>query len=116
MPMRHQKRPASPDASALPRPGRTEPARHSPAADDTHHGCDMTSSESSDAERLTSACEVIPVAREGSRVGKERVVTGRVRVSKRVRKREEAVSVPTITEEVEVTRVSVNRPVDGPVP
>ncbi len=58
---------------------------------------------------------VIPVVVEEAEISKRVVETGRVRVVKRVRQREETVDEPLFREEVRVERVPVNRPVEGPV-
>jgi uncharacterized protein (TIGR02271 family) len=59
---------------------------------------------------------VVPVVEESLEVGKRAVETGRVRISKTVREREEVIDEPLMQEEVDVQRVPVNRVVDGPVP
>jgi uncharacterized protein (TIGR02271 family) len=59
---------------------------------------------------------VVPVLEESLEVGKRAVETGRVRISKTVREREEVIDQPLMQEEVDVQRVPVNRVVDGPVP
>ncbi len=59
---------------------------------------------------------VIPVLEERLDVGTRRVETGGgVRVRKTVEEREASVDEPLTKEEVEVERVAVDRPVDGPV-
>jgi uncharacterized protein (TIGR02271 family) len=58
--------------------------------------------------------EVIPIVAEEVEVGKRKVERGKVRVRKGVTMREETVDVPLIREEVEVVRVPVNRPLEGP--
>ena len=58
---------------------------------------------------------VVPVIEEELQVGRRRVETGGVRVTKKVHEREEVIDEPLLKEEVEVERVSVNRVVDGPV-
>lgn len=59
---------------------------------------------------------VIPVMEERLDVHKRRVETDAgVRVSKTVDAREEMVDVPLAKENVEVERITVNQPVDGPV-
>lgn len=55
----------------------------------------------------------IPVVHEELVVGKERVETGRVRVVKRVHEAVQTVDVPLIHEEVEVERITLQRPVDA---
>ena len=59
--------------------------------------------------------EIIPIAREELAVGKRAVETGRLRVTKRVKTREESVVARLSHDEIDVERVSVNRPVDGPI-
>jgi len=58
----------------------------------------------------------LPIAAENYEVGKRRVVTGRVRVTRAVRTRSEVVDRPVTREVIEVRRVRVRKPVDGPVP
>lgn len=58
---------------------------------------------------------VVPVIAEELQVGRRSVETGTVRVTKVVRERQEVVDEPTVTEQVTVERVSINRVVDGPV-
>ena len=58
---------------------------------------------------------VVPVIAEELQVGRQSVETGRVRVTKLVREHEEVVDQPTVTEEVTVERVPVDRFLDGPV-
>lgn len=57
---------------------------------------------------------VVPVTAEELVVGKQRVVTGGVRLEKRVYEHEETVDEPGFTEEVEVERVPVGRELEGP--
>ena len=59
---------------------------------------------------------VIPVIVEELQVAKRKVDTGRVRITKLVREREEVVNEPLLQEEVDVQRVAVNRLVDVPPP
>lgn len=59
---------------------------------------------------------VIPLVEETLRVEKRTVERGRVQVSKRVIEREETVDVPLHQEQIEVERVSINRPVTEPAP
>ncbi len=58
---------------------------------------------------------VIPVAREELQVRKRQESTGGVRVSKQVHAREEQVDAGGYHDEVEVERVTVNRPLDEPL-
>jgi uncharacterized protein (TIGR02271 family) len=58
---------------------------------------------------------VIPVVAEQAEVRKRAVETGRVRVAKVVREREEVIDEPLLRDEVEIERVAINRPLDGPV-
>ena len=51
---------------------------------------------------------------EEIKIGTEKQETGRLR-SPAIRTREEVVDQTTITEKLEITRVPINRPVDGPV-
>ncbi len=59
---------------------------------------------------------VMPVVREELQVGKRRVETGRVRISKRVGSHDELIDVPLFDEKVEIEKTPVNRYVDGPIP
>jgi uncharacterized protein (TIGR02271 family) len=59
---------------------------------------------------------VVPVLAEELEVQKRRVETGKVRLTKVVHEREVQVDEPLWREEVEVTRVPIQRVVDGPVP
>lgn len=68
-----------------------------------------------DIDQVENTAAVIPVAEETVRIDK-RTLRSRVQVSKRVLEREETVDVSLQQEQVEVERVSVNRPVDEPVP
>ncbi len=58
---------------------------------------------------------VVPVIEEELQVGRRRVETGGVRVSKKVHEREQLVDELLLKEEVEVERVPINQVVDGPV-
>lgn len=58
---------------------------------------------------------VVPVIAEELRVERRAVETGRVRLNKVVREREEVVDEPLLREEVHVERVPVNRVVEGEV-
>jgi uncharacterized protein (TIGR02271 family) len=58
---------------------------------------------------------VVPVVEEELRVGKRQVETGKVRIRKQVKQREELVDELLISEQVEVERVAVNAIVDAPV-
>src|SRR5919107_488296 len=58
---------------------------------------------------------VVPVIEEELRVGKRVVETGRVRVTKTVREREELLDEPLMREEYDVERVPIDEFVDGPV-
>lgn len=59
--------------------------------------------------------EIVSVAREELAVGRRPVESGRLQVTKRVKTREESVDMPLARDEIEVERVSVNRPVEGPI-
>lgn len=59
---------------------------------------------------------VIPVIVEEPDVHKRVVETGKVRITKVVHEREAVVDEPLLHEEVEVTRVPIQRVVDGPIP
>jgi uncharacterized protein (TIGR02271 family) len=58
----------------------------------------------------------IPVIAESLRLTRALRETGRVRIHKQVQERQELVDLPLLRETAEVTRVPVNRQVDGPVP
>ena len=55
------------------------------------------------------------MAEERLAVGKRSVVTGRVRLRKRVHEKTAIVDEPLTCEEVDVTRIAINRVVDAPV-
>jgi uncharacterized protein (TIGR02271 family) len=59
---------------------------------------------------------VLPVIKETLTVDTRPVETGRVRVRKVVREREELVDLPLRREEVIIRRVPINRVVEGPLP
>jgi uncharacterized protein (TIGR02271 family) len=59
---------------------------------------------------------VVPVMVEELDVQKRQVEAGGVRITKVVHEREEMVDEPLLKEELEVKRVPINRPVDGPIP
>ena len=59
---------------------------------------------------------VVPVLAEDLEVQKRSVETGKVRITKVVHEREALVDEPLWREEVEVTRVPMQRVVEGPVP
>jgi uncharacterized protein (TIGR02271 family) len=59
---------------------------------------------------------IMPVIVEELEVGKRKVETGRVRVTKTVRERVEVIDHPLLHEEVDIERVVINKLVDGPVP
>ncbi len=67
-------------------------------------------------EALTDETAVISLAEESLRVGKRTVERGRVRLHKTVSERSETVDLPLAREQVEVERVSVNRPVEAAEP
>jgi uncharacterized protein (TIGR02271 family) len=68
-------------------------------------------------ERSGGAAAVVPVIADELNVGRRSVETGRVRVSKLVSERQEVVDQPTVTEQVTVERVPVNRVVEqAPAP
>lgn len=56
----------------------------------------------------------IPVVEEQLQIGKDVVETGRIRVSKSVHEEQRVVDVPTIQEEVNVERISINQYVATP--
>jgi uncharacterized protein (TIGR02271 family) len=59
---------------------------------------------------------VIPVVEETLEVSRERVETGRVRISKRVESREEVVDEPLNREKIRVEHVPINQVVSGDIP
>lgn len=59
---------------------------------------------------------VMPIIEEELNVEKREVETGRVRIRKIVREREEIVDEPLLQEEADIRRVAINRIVDGPMP
>ena len=60
--------------------------------------------------------KVVPVVEETAVVYKERVVTDRVRLHKRVHEDQKVLDIPVQTEAIEVERVPVDRWIDEPVP
>jgi uncharacterized protein (TIGR02271 family) len=71
----------------------------------------QTEGEGQEDERV-----VVPVLEEELDVQRRRLETGRVRVSKLVREREELVDEPLLQESVDVERVAINQVIDQPVP
>jgi uncharacterized protein (TIGR02271 family) len=67
------------------------------------------------ADAVPGDVAIIPVVIERAEAQKRTVETGRVRVAKVVREREEVVDEPLFREEVAVERVPVGREVAGPV-
>ncbi|CAN5651039.1 hypothetical protein BH10CHL1_BH10CHL1_26590 [soil metagenome] len=63
----------------------------------------------------TNQTFVIPVIEEEVLINKRQVETGKIRVKKVVQEKQETIDVPLLSEEVEIKRVPVNRPVDSPV-
>jgi uncharacterized protein (TIGR02271 family) len=59
---------------------------------------------------------VVPVIEEQIQVGKRTVESGRVRITKHIEQHEEVIDQPLLKEDVIVTRVHVNRPVDQAPP
>jgi len=80
----------------------------------------LTVGEGEDATSVGSAVgsaqgeTVVPIVVEEAVVSKQKVETGRVRIHKTVRERQEVVDQPLVREEVEVRRVPVDRLLDGP--
>lgn len=58
----------------------------------------------------------IPLAEEELEVGKRRRVTGTVRVDRTVRDEEVPVEADLLAERIDIRRVAMDRPVDGPLP
>ena len=87
-------------------------------SDGVGFGAQWVRAKSEDAAGVVGEREpaiVVPVVEEELRVGKRVVETGRVRVSKHVREREELVDETLVREEYEVERVPVGVFVDEPV-
>src|SRR3712207_105954 len=68
-----------------------------------------------DRTKILVSEEVVPVVEETPVVYKERVVTEKVRLHKRVHEDEEVLDIPVQAEAIEVERVPVDRWTDGPV-
>lgn len=68
------------------------------------------------ASEVSAPPLVVPVMVEELDVQKRQVTTGRVRISKVVREREELVDEPLLREEVIIERVAINRFVDAVIP
>lgn len=66
--------------------------------------------------KQSSEAVVVPVLMEELQVQKRRVESGGIRIKKVVHEREEIVDEPLLQEELDVKRVPINRPVDGPIP
>jgi stress response protein YsnF len=64
--------------------------------------------------RILADEEVVPVVEETALVYKERVVTEKVRLHKRVHEDEEVLDIPVQAEAIEVERVPVGRWLDAP--
>lgn len=58
---------------------------------------------------------VIPLVREELDIQKHQVERGRIRFTKTVQEREELVEMPLLHDEVQVERVTINRPINEPV-
>ncbi len=69
----------------------------------------------SGAQKNGDATVKIPLVREDVDVSKKIVETGIVRIRKIVREHEEVIDQALLCEQVEVTRVSINRVIDEPV-
>jgi uncharacterized protein (TIGR02271 family) len=67
-------------------------------------------------EDVETIYAVVPVLKEEVNIHKRVVETGKVRLTKVVHERETLVDEPLLRDEVEVTRVPMQRVVDGPVP
>jgi uncharacterized protein (TIGR02271 family) len=59
---------------------------------------------------------VVPVIEEELKVGKRSVESGRVQIVKRIEQREQLIDQPLLKDEVQITRVPVNRPIDRVLP
>jgi len=68
------------------------------------------------ARETSSESAVIPLLAEELIVNKEAVPTGGVRVRRRVYEHDEIVETPLLRERVDVRRVVLDEPVDGPLP
>lgn len=73
--------------------------------------------ELAEKSRMRAATEetVIPVLQEEVQVDKRKIETAKVRIKTTVEERQETIDLPLLHEEVEVRRVPLNRPVDGPI-
>lgn len=74
----------------------------------------------SDLEERSDASEtneslVIPILEEELHVGKRQVETGKIRITRTVQEQDEIIDLPLLEETFEVTRVPVNRVVEGPI-
>jgi uncharacterized protein (TIGR02271 family) len=58
---------------------------------------------------------VVPVIHEEAEIHKERIETGKVRLTKTVREEQVSIDEPIFTEQVEVERIPINQYVDAPV-
>jgi uncharacterized protein (TIGR02271 family) len=67
------------------------------------------------ARSAPGEAQVISLAEEQVMIGKRRVVTGKVRVNKRVKETQELVDLPLLKEQVEVRHVPVGRWIEEPV-
>ena len=67
-------------------------------------------------DRKTVKSVSIPVIEETLDVGKQKVESGKVKVSKKIFEEEETIDVPTLHEKLSVERVAVNKYVDSPPP
>jgi len=65
---------------------------------------------------VSDVVATVPVIQETFEVSKQVLETGAVHVNKKVHVRTEHVEVPLRSEDVEITRVAINRVVEGPVP
>ena len=77
---------------------------------------DLPDAPSAGADTVIDQRVVVPVVEEEMDVRKREVVTGKVRVSKVVREREEVVEEPVFRDEVDVVRVPVERLVEQSEP
>jgi uncharacterized protein (TIGR02271 family) len=68
-----------------------------------------------DAAKVEATSQTIPLVREELDVSKRIVETGLVRIRKIVREHEEVIEQPLLREEVEITRLSIDRVIEHPV-
>lgn len=79
--------------------------------------CSLTELEQAESTRNTAdSTYVIPVVVEEVDIQKRLVETGKVRITKTVHEHDSSFEVPLYQEQVHITRVPMERVVDGPIP